>query len=328
MSYWDESNTGASFGHMSTLGLHDILAIQIEYGANMSTRTEDNTYGFNANAGDAYDFTSTRTTSGGSETQNLDMAFSIWDAGGIDTLDFSGSNAGTVIDLREGGFSSANGQIYNVSIAYGAVVENAVGSEHDDEMLGNWARNTMEGGTGDDVIQGGALTEFVLDDSRDFTGFTMNADPNEFGQFAQATGVSAFSGTAFSVEMMINIIRMSSTTTPLLSYAVAGNSNEVLIELRHDSIMRIHIDGNYIDTDILTQSLIDGLSHHLAFSWDAASGALSVYIDGTEGWSGTLSAGGAVISDGTLIFGQEQDWTGGGFYIRETFQDNGDIHLG
>lgn len=328
MSYWSETNTNASFGHMSTLGLHDILAIQIEYGVNTSTRTGDTTYGFNSNAGDAYDFTSTRTTSSGTETQNLDMAFSIWDAGGIDTLDFSGSTTGTAMDLREGGFSSVNGQIYNVSIAYGAVIENAVGSDFDDEMLGNWAQNHMEGGTGNDIIQGGALTEFVLDASRDFTGFTMNADPNEFGQSAQATGVSAFSGSAFSVEMMVNIIRMSATTTPLLSYAVNGNANEVLIELRHDGFMRIHIDGNYVDTDILTISLIDGLSHHLAFTWDATTGALSVYVDGDEAWDGTLSAGGSVTSGGTLVFGQEQDWVGGGYYNRETFQGTmGEIRI-
>ncbi len=328
MSYWSETNTNASFGHMSTLGLHDILAIQIEYGANLSTRTGDTTYGFNSNAGDAYDFTSTRTTSSGTETQNLDMAFSIWDAGGTDTLDFSGSTTGTAMDLREGGFSSVNGQTYNVSIAYGAVIENAVGSDHDDQMLGNWAQNHMQGGTGDDVIQGGALTEFALDSSRNFTGITMNADPNEFGHSAQVTGITAFSGSAFSIDMMVNILRMSATTTPLLSYAVNGNSNEVLIELRHDGVIRIHIDGNSIDTDILSISLIDGLSHHLAFTWDAASGALSVYVDGDVAWDGTLSAGGSVGTGGTLVFGQEQDLLGGGFSNRETFQGTmGEIRI-
>ncbi|MEM1302292.1 MAG: M10 family metallopeptidase C-terminal domain-containing protein, partial [Pseudomonadota bacterium] len=320
MSYWNESNTGGSFGNMSTLGLHDILAIQIEYGVNWSTRTGDTTYGFNSNAGDAYDFTSTRTTSSGTEVQNLDMAFSIWDAGGIDTLDFSGSTTGTAMDLREGGFSSVNGQTYNVSIAYGAVVENAVGSDYDDQILGNWAQNRLEGGTGDDTIQGGSLTAYVLDDLRDFTGFTMNADPNEFGHSAQTTGVSAFSGAGFSVEMMVNILRMSSTTTPLLSYAVNGNANEVLFELRHNSILRVYIDGSFVDTDILTVSLIDGLSHYLAFTWDAASGALNIYIDGDSAWSGTVSAGGSITSGGTLVFGQEQDWVGGGYYHRETFQ--------
>ena len=146
MSYWGEGNTGAAFGHMSTLGLHDILATQIEYGINWDTRSGDSVYGFEANTGEAYDFTSTRTRSDGTEAPNLDMAFSIWDGGGTDTLNFSGSSSGTQIDLREGGFSSVNGQTYNVSIAYRAVIENAVGSAFGDTIMGNNVANLLDGG--------------------------------------------------------------------------------------------------------------------------------------------------------------------------------------
>ena len=40
--------------------IHDILAIQQIYGADMTTRTGDTTYGFNSNAGrDSFDFTKT-----------------------------------------------------------------------------------------------------------------------------------------------------------------------------------------------------------------------------------------------------------------------------
>ena len=128
------------------MGLHDILALHIEYGANMTTHTGDDVYGYNATvAQDAYDF-----------ANGVDnVGFSIWDAGGTDTLDFSGSSSATEIDLRDGAFSSVNGQTYNVSIAYGAVVENAVGGLYDDAILGNTVGNLIHGGLGHDVIRGG-----------------------------------------------------------------------------------------------------------------------------------------------------------------------------
>src|SRR5690606_19261670 len=51
MSYFNESNTGASFGgrYAAAPLLDDIMAIQRTYGANMTTRTGDTVYGFNSN---------------------------------------------------------------------------------------------------------------------------------------------------------------------------------------------------------------------------------------------------------------------------------------
>lgn len=107
MSYFDGYETGAqfidfqllNFAYPSTPMIHDIAAIQEIYGANMETRTGDTTYGFNSNlVGTAYDFTA-----------NTRPVISIWDAGGTDTLDFSGYKTRSVLDLNAGGFSSAGG---------------------------------------------------------------------------------------------------------------------------------------------------------------------------------------------------------------------------
>jgi serralysin len=144
MSYWDESHTGADFGDAfaQTPMLHDILAIQAKYGVNMSTRTDDTVYGFNSNTeSPIYDF-----------SQNTAPVFSIWDAGGIDTIDFSGYFVDTVINLNEGGFSSAAGLTNNISIAYGAVIENAIGGAGDDVVIGNQWDNLVDAGAGSDVF--------------------------------------------------------------------------------------------------------------------------------------------------------------------------------
>lgn len=328
MSYWDESNTDGSFGNMSTLGLQDILAIQIEYGANMNTRTGDDTYGFNATAGDAYDFTSVRTNGSGREIVNTDMAFSIWDAGGDDTLDFSGSSKGTELDLRAGSFSSTNGQIYNVSIAYGVTIENGVGSDFGDLIRGNEVGNALFGGSGDDTLIGGSLIAEAIDDTRFFTGISLNEDPNVFDQHLQVDDFNGFSNSVIDIDMMISVTRMSVWTVPIVSYATPSDSNSLLVEARANSVVRIHIDGEFIDTDIQTITLIDGEPHRFGVTWDSTTGAVKVHVDGNLAWEGVLQQNATIPSGGTLVFGQEQDSLGGGFNNRETFQGAiGDIRV-
>lgn len=107
MSYFDAYETGAqhidwsllNFAYAATPLVHDVAAIQEMYGADMTTRTGDTVYGFNSTADRAaFDF-----------TKNTRPIVTIWDAGGTDTLDFSGWNTPSVIDLNEGAFSSGGG---------------------------------------------------------------------------------------------------------------------------------------------------------------------------------------------------------------------------
>ena len=110
MSYFDAGSVGArhfDFNISTTVfaatpQIHDVLAIQRIYGADMTTRTGDTTYGFNSNAGrDSYDFALTPAP-----------VMTIWDAGGVDTLDASGYATDQIVDLREGALSSIGGVTY------------------------------------------------------------------------------------------------------------------------------------------------------------------------------------------------------------------------
>jgi serralysin len=105
MSYFAPEETGALlidwstfyFNDPQTPLVHDILAIQSKYGADLTTRAGDTVYGWNSTAGNViYDF-----------SQNLFPYLSIYDAGGNDTIDMSGANASVFIDLAPGSFSSA-----------------------------------------------------------------------------------------------------------------------------------------------------------------------------------------------------------------------------
>ncbi len=152
MSYFNESNTGAQFnGYPDTPMLFDDYAVQQIYGANTSTRAGDTTYGFNCNAGSTYDF-----------TQNTNPAYCIWDAGGNDTIDASGYSQNQLINLAAESFSNIGALTSNISIAAGAIIENAIGGSGNDSIYGNAANNTLSGGAGNDTLDGGAGNDTLI----------------------------------------------------------------------------------------------------------------------------------------------------------------------
>lgn len=147
--------------------MNDILAMQAMYGADLNTRSNATTYGFNASG-----------ISGREGVFNFDAnkvpIVCIYDAGGIDTLDLSGWEQGSVISLIPGTFSDGNGMTKNISIARGTVIENAVGGAGNDVITGNDAANVLVGGKGNDKLIGGQLTAADIDTVDYSTKFTAN----------------------------------------------------------------------------------------------------------------------------------------------------------
>ena len=154
MSYFSEANTGGNDGGVYSAAplLDDIAAAQLEYGPNMSTRTGDTVYGFHSTAGTPwYSLTSSASRA----------VFAVWDAGGDDTLDFSGYGNSQTIDLRQGDFSSVGGLTGDVAIAKGADIENAIGGSGADSMTGNALDNLLQGGAGADTIMAGGGADTI-----------------------------------------------------------------------------------------------------------------------------------------------------------------------
>ena len=159
MSYFSATSTGANFvppGDTASYSaatplLDDIAAIQAIYGANMTTRAGDTTYGYNSNAGNvAFDFTVTTAP-----------VASIWDAGGNDTIDLSGSSYAARLTLVAGDFSDVQGLVGNLSIAYGVTIENAKGSMAGDTIIGNGVANHLEGMGGNDILFGSGGNDLI-----------------------------------------------------------------------------------------------------------------------------------------------------------------------
>lgn len=200
MSYFSHGFTGAvGYVNWSTGGyyqtpqtpmVHDIAAVQKMYGADLTTRTGDTVYGFNSTADrDVFDF-----------TQNINPFLTIYDAGGHDTLDLSGWTRNSVLDLRDGAFSSGFGEVVdaaklnamygtdpaiytqaiweaiyegrtnlpgflteNIGIAYGTIIEDGKTGKGNDSLTGNSVANRLDGGAGSDVYTGGAGADtFVI----------------------------------------------------------------------------------------------------------------------------------------------------------------------
>lgn len=138
--------------------LLDIAALQALYGANTATAAGDDVYRFDVNP---------------------NFYRTIWDAGGHDTIDVSNQTDPSLISLVEGTYSTIglrdplegapaylvswveqNGFRLNdgsnsLAIAFGAVIEDAIGSPASDMLLGNAAANFLRGGGGNDTLQGG-----------------------------------------------------------------------------------------------------------------------------------------------------------------------------
>lgn len=150
MSYFsqaDNTNENATFAYLLSPMLADIMAIQDIYGAATNTRTGNTVYGYNSNAGDAFDL--------GNNVTSFNFAMAIYDNGGIDTIDLSLSQVSNNIDLRPGQYSSILGEIENFVIAQGVSIERAIGGSANDTINGNGANNILDGGTGgNDTLYG------------------------------------------------------------------------------------------------------------------------------------------------------------------------------
>jgi Ca2+-binding RTX toxin-like protein len=178
MSYFDGIDVGEeSRWSAVTPMMADIEAVIRRFFSTVDPVTGERTYQhIDLNTGDdAYGFGSSVTGYALTATgMQHDIGFVIHDTGGNDTIDFSGSTAGTVLDLRAGYFSSVNGHHDNVSIFAGHnadatdyYIETGIGSRYDDVLIGNDGNNVLDGRHGDDSMAGNGGDDTYYVDSRD-----------------------------------------------------------------------------------------------------------------------------------------------------------------
>jgi hypothetical protein len=237
MSYFDAYETGGAsidwnvmrFIYPSTPMVDDVFVIQQKYKADMTTRAGDTTYGWNATA----DVTNEAMIF---QKGDLISAFTIWDAAGNDTLDLSGYYTDSVIDLREGAYSSAGGwgayepTVENLDLASMDPMAALAIIDANNAALGLSARTRADDfAYGADYIYQLYINGQVQ--ARDDDGelvFDDNGDPvylNEGLSWAEITGA----GSDFLMENNIGIAYGA-----VIENAVGGHGND-------------RINGNYVD---------------------------------------------------------------------------------
>lgn len=146
---WDSEFLPTSFM------LNDILALQFLYGANTNHLTGATTYQW-------------------AEWEHIYET--IWDGGGTDTIDASSQRDAVLLNLNSGEWSEIGVAFHDgqatvrdrLTIAYGTVIENAVGSRNDDTIIGNAHANRLDGGVGSDTLEGGLGNDtYVVDQAGD-----------------------------------------------------------------------------------------------------------------------------------------------------------------
>lgn len=125
----------------------DVLAVQRLYGAPAVTPLHNVTFGFNTTINAPlkvfYDF-----------TVDTDYIGTLYARGMKNTLDMSGWSAGSDISLTPGTFSSANGMVNNIAIAFDTVISKVIGGTGGDTITAASFAVTLEGQQGDDSLTG------------------------------------------------------------------------------------------------------------------------------------------------------------------------------
>ena len=202
-AWYDSGNWAISYTPM----LLDVAALQFLYGAQTHNET-DTTYSWD---------------------ETVPFASTIWDSGGIDTLDFSNFSLGHNISLVDGSSSTISFPVRdyytnqegwdvrqlpdNLSIAYGVEIENAIGGAGDDKIIGNDGDNILTGGAGADIFEfnsgfgSDTITDFVLGEDTlrflDSDGSTVITDTTAFNIAASVDAqdlVLSISGDDLTLE--------------------------------------------------------------------------------------------------------------------------------
>lgn len=266
MSYFSSAYTGAAgYVNWATGGYYqtpqtpmvdDIAAVQSLYGADLTTRTGNTTYGFHSTAGNAvYDF-----------TVNTNPFLTIYDAGGHDTLDLSGFTGDhEVLDLRPGAFSTGYNHgdaaelnatwgldlpqsfwdaVYdgrtsnpaflteNIGIAYNTIIEDGKTGAGNDILMGNDVANKLDAGAGNDTLTGGLGNDTL-------TGGTGS------DKFVFANDKSTDTITDFQTGVdKIDLTGVTGATAAYVSYN--ASTHQVQIDTDHNGVADMFINSSHV----------------------------------------------------------------------------------
>lgn len=264
MSYRSYDGASTSFGYTNnfyptSLMLNDIAAIQYLYGVNTGYQSGNNTYSWAA---------------------NTSIFETIYDGGGVDTIDASNQSQNVLLNLNSGQWSEIgksfwNGQNYVrdcLTIAYNTVIENATGSAYNDIIIGNSASNTINGGAGADRMQGNDGSDvYYVDNVED----TIIENANEGNDLVYILGNKikqyTLSNHIESLDLSQASGDINGTGNDLNNYIRGTHQNNIISGGKGDDIL-IGLRGS--DTYLFNKG--DGSDRISEIGWDVPSAASDI----------------------------------------------------
>ncbi len=273
----------------STPMVYDIAAIQYLYGVNNTYHTGADTYRFDP---------------------SVPFFCTLWDAGGNDTLDLSNFSTTCTIDLIPGHYSSIRyisvgtiTDLYdgtnNLGIAFGAIIENAVGGSNSDIITGNNVRNMLAGEGGNDTFIGGAGNDTVDGgdgiDTAEFSGhyaeYDISYDPATFTFIVRdktayrdgTDSVRFVENFMFADKTVLATDTCDFTTEPKSGFTIKGISMSTYSQSGYDGLAYTHLLANALDSganyvELSSVSVID-----------LDTGAVKKWIKSTDAYNMTAS---------------------------------------
>ena len=166
----------------------DIAALQYIYGPSRTERAENDTYVIDP------------------DTPNF-----IWDGDGVDTIDASSLTKGITLHLSAG-YHDFVGDIASelitspgqITVNFGTVIENVIGTEYADKLFGNDANNIITLNGGDDYVDGDSGIDVVVyaSEKKNFTWAKFVVDPTP------ESGVESWEGWSFNQDTLKDIERV------------------------------------------------------------------------------------------------------------------------
>ncbi len=289
---------GPSGFHSDPTGLMplDILAAQQLYGLPTSTPLSGGqVFGFNSNiagpSGMFFDF-----------TQNTFPILTLFDTGTNNTLDLSGYNTASTVNLNPGTFSSCDGMVNNLGIAFATAIDTLMLGGGNDLVTGNADADTIHGGGGNDTITGGAAAGAIYGEAGDDLITSIGAaDTIDGGDGADKLILDRHAATApFTLQFTYGAASTASDGTQFANIEnlalTTGSGNDTV------SFLNVHNDTSQWGGN----------------SWDAGAGNDTAIVD----LSNTAGLFGGNITNGRM------DLIGGSTHITLINVENYDITTG
>jgi len=252
----------------TTLMAADILAIQRIYGLPTSTPLSGGqVFGFNSNITGAiapfFNF-----------AINVNPVVTLWDMGTNNTLDLTGFSSASNLNLNPGTFSSCDGLVNNICIAFNTAIDRLYTGAGNDTILGNNNGDYLSGGAGNDAITGGAGNDTLVGGTGSNTldgggGINTAIYSGLYSAYAVAidtvTGRDTVSGNGTNDTLAnITFLQFADTTisTAQSLNLTGGPGNDTLSGGNGDDVMRAGGGVNMLDgrggTDTVALTLSPG----------------------------------------------------------------------